>query len=73
MANLNLNFQIIFTSYFFLPRTSTQINTESWLQQPDHSDENEFDEVIENTTSLIGTHDERSEVLHEQDQAYFES
>ena len=55
----------------FLPRTSTQ--TESWLQQPDHSDENEFDEVIENTTSLTGTHDERSELLHEQDQAYFES
>ena len=43
------------------------------LQQPDHSDENEFDEVIENTTSLIGTDDERSELLHEQDQAYFES
>ena len=31
------------------------------------SDENEFDEVIENTTSLIGTHDERSALLHEQD------
>ena len=38
-----------------------------------HSDENEFDEVIENTTSLIGTHDEQSELLHEQDQAYFKS
>ena len=57
----------------FLPRTSTKIDTESWLQQPDHSDESEFDEEIENTTSLIGTHDERRELLHEQDQAYFES
>ena len=57
----------------FLPQTSTQIDTESWLQQNDHSDENEFDEVIENITSLTGTNDERSELLHEQDQAYFES
>jgi hypothetical protein len=53
--------------------TSTQISTELWPEQPDRIDNDEYeDEIIEQNT-LIGTRDERSALLSEQDHAYLES
>lgn len=56
-----------------LPRTSTQINMDSWLEQSGHNDDDDYDGIVENTTSLIGTQEERSALLNKQDQAYIES